>query len=1259
MAGAEGVGQHDVWLPFTSSLGRDLAASGDRWQVRTGTVLKVDLSGFTTLSERLARVERTGAETLNAALVEVFTGLVAALDAEGGDVVAFGGDAVAVWFEGTDHRVRATRAATACHRFLAARPAEATPAGAVRLRASAGLASGDVLVGLVGVEHAEPVLLGPTVTAALAAEARSASGRTLAAPLGTPAIAPLVRAVAGGSRAAAPVTGAAGGAARFVPTAVRALVVDGELPGEHRRAVSSFVGLVGLDALLAAGDAAGAVAAVEHLVAGVERACAATGTVWTAADVAADGVVLLLFAGAPVAAEHEAARVHRALGAIVADPPPAGELRAGAFAGRLFAGVLGAPSRRTWAAIGDTTNTAARLMGRAPAGAALVAADLAAAAGDRDAVVLAGEQVALRLKGRAAPVAAVVVRAEATTPSGPLATADPAGSGAEGAVFVGREAETASLVAALTAVRDGGRAAVLLVGPAGIGKSRLLAEALADVPGGAPRVVRGRATPFDVASAYAALRPALLALVGDDVAGWGSALGDEAELVPLLGPALGVDVPATPASRAVEPAFVATTRDRLLASLVAHAVDEPVVVVVEDGQFLDRGSLGLLDALAALDTGPGLGVVVALRDPAGEGTSPSRWPQRGDAWTTTVLAPLTETAARRLVVDAAGTTALDDLTLDGIVAEAAGNPLFLRELATLAAGGGVGSTLPATTEAVIAARIDLLPPPARVRLREAAVAGEGPLALVAAATGRAELGTGSGWRELAGFADVAPSRAGAAAFRFHHDLYRRGAYEGLAVRRRREIHAGLADLLEPSGDPAATAMHAEAAGQHDRAALLARRAGTQAAAQGSWGDALRSYERAWACGLRARRDAPWLADVAERRAGAADLLGRYSLAESSLREALRREPAASPRVVARRRTALAAALERQGRYRAALAELTRAERALAAGVGDGGWPAVALRRSSVLYRRGRLRESLALAARVAERPGTTRADRARALLRVEMCAGELALPTRDAAGREALAAFRGLRADRDLASLLGNLGVSAFEADDWRLAERRYRESRERYRRAGDVVGAAIVENNLAELLCEQGRVEEAHVVFGEARRVFRAAGLAIGVAATTSSLGRLAARTGDHGTAGELLAEAEAEFRGLGNPVYVADTLVRKAELALLSGDAATPEHIDAALAAVREADAGVWPRLVCDRYLALWQWRRGDSEAAVAALMAARDDAVGHGVVAEELLCLEALLAATSTDVVSTPGRGEWSRRREELAAHLGVVASSPLPH
>src|SRR6187455_235566 len=96
----------DTLAPYVPRLARD-------WPVGTvareldGSLVSVDLSGFTALSERLAAKGRAGAEELVFLISSVFDGLIGAAAERGGDVLKFRGDALLILFDGPEHELRA------------------------------------------------------------------------------------------------------------------------------------------------------------------------------------------------------------------------------------------------------------------------------------------------------------------------------------------------------------------------------------------------------------------------------------------------------------------------------------------------------------------------------------------------------------------------------------------------------------------------------------------------------------------------------------------------------------------------------------------------------------------------------------------------------------------------------------------------------------------------------------------------------------------------------------------------------------------------------------------------------------------------------------------------------------------------------------------------------------------------------------------------------------------------------------------------
>src|SRR6056297_1925674 len=124
-----------------------------RTDVRDATLVHVDVSGFTALSERLARRGRVGAELLTDAIDGCFSRLLADAAASGGRLLSFGGDALLLLFDGQDHAARGARAAVAMRDTLDGVDAVDAPGGRVRLAMTVGVRTGPTHLLLVGDRH--------------------------------------------------------------------------------------------------------------------------------------------------------------------------------------------------------------------------------------------------------------------------------------------------------------------------------------------------------------------------------------------------------------------------------------------------------------------------------------------------------------------------------------------------------------------------------------------------------------------------------------------------------------------------------------------------------------------------------------------------------------------------------------------------------------------------------------------------------------------------------------------------------------------------------------------------------------------------------------------------------------------------------------------------------------------------------------------------------------------------------------------------
>jgi class 3 adenylate cyclase len=142
----------------------DHDARGHDWQEIDSTLCFVDLSGFTALSERLARRGRIGAEELTDVLNRVFGEMLEVAYAHGGSLAKFGGDALLLHYAGADHAFHAAAAAVEMRAALRRAADHKTSVGRVALRMSVGIHSGNVHMFRVGRSHTELVVSGPAAS---------------------------------------------------------------------------------------------------------------------------------------------------------------------------------------------------------------------------------------------------------------------------------------------------------------------------------------------------------------------------------------------------------------------------------------------------------------------------------------------------------------------------------------------------------------------------------------------------------------------------------------------------------------------------------------------------------------------------------------------------------------------------------------------------------------------------------------------------------------------------------------------------------------------------------------------------------------------------------------------------------------------------------------------------------------------------------------------------------------------------------------
>ncbi len=303
----------------------DLDAPGEAWQALDATLCFVDISGFTSLSERLARRGRIGAEELTEVLNRVFGSMLTLAYDRGGALLKFGGDALLLLFRGDDHALQACSAAVELRAALRDAARVPTSVGRVALRMSVGVHTGAVDLFRVGTSHRELVVAGPAASATTAMEQAAGPG-DIVVSAATRALLPADAAptsVGPGwalrwRRPAVPGTGPVrarpvgpDAVAGAIPLGLRHHLADRGADPEHRVASVAFVRFGGVDALMEGRGPNAVAAAIDEVVTAVQRAADGEGVTFLGTDIDADGGKIILVGGVPSAQDDDEGRVLR------------------------------------------------------------------------------------------------------------------------------------------------------------------------------------------------------------------------------------------------------------------------------------------------------------------------------------------------------------------------------------------------------------------------------------------------------------------------------------------------------------------------------------------------------------------------------------------------------------------------------------------------------------------------------------------------------------------------------------------------------------------------------------------------------------------------------------------------------------------------------------------------------------------------------------------------------------------------------------
>jgi class 3 adenylate cyclase len=875
-------------LATDSAAGRDPIADH-----RQGSVLIADVSGFTTITERLAERGAAGAEELTRVINEYFGHVIDIILAHGGDIVRFAGDAVlAVWPVSDDIDERETaRRSTQCGLSLQRELASYRSNGGTQLSMKIGVGTGDFTCMHLGGEfHRWEVLItGLAFVQSFSALEHAKAGQVVvslqcwthvendfrATPLQMGSML-----VDGGHGHEPPRPAPAAsftetmrdGMSRYVPATVTArLAVNQEnWIGELRMVTVLFVNLPELNYATPLDRAQTIVRYLQQELYRFEGSI-------NKLNLDDKGTSLLAALGLPPLAHEDDPR--RGVQAAIAIRTRLLELglqsSIGIATGRVYCGSVGSSRRREYTLMGDVVNLAARLMQTALGDIHCDGTTQRAA----EKYVNFQRLADIHVKGKSVPVETFR----------PIERRDAVLTGHR--ELVGREHERElfrTSLQALAARASGNRAGdesakttcIVIEGQAGIGKSSLISELLHQAQQIGVTCYVGGGDAIESTTLYYAWRSIANQLLGLTAASRKASsqrerfldqlhklLPELQPLAPLLAEAISIEVPDNDLTRYMTGKVRGDNTREVLQKLIEQGTkNDPSLIVIEDTHWLDSASWMLLNQVARDCTS----VLLVLT---------SR-PVNGDAQIYRDICELPTTSYVRLdrltlpdtqqmLCRALGAQDLPTRLGEAVYAKAAGNPLFTDQLIAVVKDKFRSHVenaafrfdevsirnldFPGTLHGAITARIDNLQPSPQLALKVASVIGHhfGYDILhdnypVVSERNRLHESLGAILNSSLIEVDVSEMPV---SYQFQHAITRQVAYDLLLFEQRQRLHKSIAEWYESSGQQETAAIkpllayHWQLAGFHDRAIEYLQQAGDSALRNGAYSEAANFFRQ--------------------------------------------------------------------------------------------------------------------------------------------------------------------------------------------------------------------------------------------------------------------------------------------------------------------------------------------------------------------------------------------------------------------------------
>lgn len=531
-------------------------------------------------------------------------------------------------------------------------------------------------------------------------------------------------------------------------------------------------------------------------------------------------------------------------------------VRIGISTGPVVVGdIIGQGAAQEAAVTGETPNLAARLQELAEPNTVVVSQSARQLTGNLFDYVSLGSRA---LKGIAEPVEAFSVFGQRAVESRFEARASKL------LPLIGRDQELALLIERWTQVEAGEGQGVLLIGEAGIGKSRIVHGLLDRLADRNHVRVRYQCSPFQAGSALWPVIQQIRFAAGLEATDTPEVqvrklhdLFGHAETAPLelalLAELSGIEGVDTSELTELTPQVKRDrTLEALVQQLIALATDRPVIMILEDAHWLDPTTLELMERCLEVVREARVMILLTSR--------PDKQPElAGHPHVTRLTLNRLGRHGLKEIIDRLGGDKLPDTTIEAIISRTDGVPLFVEELTKAVLETGE-ATIPASLHDSLMSRLDRHTDVKEIAQTAACIGREFDFDILSRVTERPRDDLNEALDKLLS-AELIFRRGphSDAAFIFKHALVRDAAYESLLKSRRQAVHARLVDVMEERGTATAeeVALHAEAADLPQKACEFWEVAGQQALSRPAYEEAIVSYRAAVRLCRVLGNDAQW------------------------------------------------------------------------------------------------------------------------------------------------------------------------------------------------------------------------------------------------------------------------------------------------------------------------------------------------------------------------------------------------------------------